>query len=258
MSVADEILRIQQAKEDLKTAIEAKGVTVPAATTIDGYAALVDQIQQGGGTLPYDAGIAYLESTGTQYIDTGIKPSGISNIRVVTSVECSNANRRVILGSFSTANAGDKGLSIEIQKDSTNNKLRLYTINNTSAVNFMDTHSLTLNKPINIDITLNCASNTWSGTLSNNNSSYNISASASSGMDTQLRNFRLYLDHRASTSVIAYPLKMYFLKIYIDNQMVRHFIPVRVGTTGEMYDKVSQTLFGNLGTGSFVLGPDVT
>ena len=47
-------------------------------------------------------------------------------------------------------------------------------------------------------------------------------------------------------------------KIYIDNQMVRHFIPVRVGTTGQMYDKVSQTLFGNLGTGSFTLGPDVT
>lgn len=36
------------------------------------------------------------------------------------------------------------------------------------------------------------------------------------------------------------------------------FIPVRVGTTGYMYDKVSKQLFGNSGTGSFVLGPDVT
>lgn len=45
MSVATQITRIQGAKADLKTSIEAKGVTVPSATLISGYAALVDQIQ---------------------------------------------------------------------------------------------------------------------------------------------------------------------------------------------------------------------
>lgn len=34
-------------------------------------------------------------------------------------------------------------------------------------------------------------------------------------------------------------------------------IPVRVGNTGYMYDKVSGKLFGNDGTGEFILGPDV-
>lgn len=48
MSVATELTRIQGAKADLKTAIEAKGVTVPSATLISGYSALVDQIQTGG------------------------------------------------------------------------------------------------------------------------------------------------------------------------------------------------------------------
>lgn len=48
MSVATQITRIQGAKADLKTAIEAKGVTVPSATLISGYAALVDQISGGG------------------------------------------------------------------------------------------------------------------------------------------------------------------------------------------------------------------
>ena len=33
-------------------------------------------------------------------------------------------------------------------------------------------------------------------------------------------------------------------------------IPVRVGQVGYMYDKVSKKLFGNNGTGSFILGPD--
>lgn len=49
MSIATEISRLQTAKGDLKTSIEAKGVTVPDATKIDGYAALVDQIQTGSG-----------------------------------------------------------------------------------------------------------------------------------------------------------------------------------------------------------------
>ena len=49
MSIATEITRIQGAKADLKTAIEAKGVTVPSETLISGYAALVDQISGGGG-----------------------------------------------------------------------------------------------------------------------------------------------------------------------------------------------------------------
>ena len=34
-------------------------------------------------------------------------------------------------------------------------------------------------------------------------------------------------------------------------------IPVRVGSVGYMYDKVSGRLFGNAGTGDFVLGPDI-
>lgn len=48
MSIATEITRIQGAKASLKTSIEAKGVSVPSATKIDGYSALVDSIQQGG------------------------------------------------------------------------------------------------------------------------------------------------------------------------------------------------------------------
>lgn len=48
MSVASEITRLQNAKADLKTAIEGKGVTVPSNTKLDGYADLVDSISGGG------------------------------------------------------------------------------------------------------------------------------------------------------------------------------------------------------------------
>ena len=47
MSIATEITRLQNAKSDLATAITNKGVTVPASTTLDGYASLVTAIPTG-------------------------------------------------------------------------------------------------------------------------------------------------------------------------------------------------------------------
>ena len=49
MSIQSEIDRINQAKTDLATAIESKGVTVPPNTTINVYPGLVQQIEQGAG-----------------------------------------------------------------------------------------------------------------------------------------------------------------------------------------------------------------
>lgn len=47
MSVADQITRLNTAKADIKTAIEAKGVTVPSTAKIDVYDDYIAQIQQG-------------------------------------------------------------------------------------------------------------------------------------------------------------------------------------------------------------------
>lgn len=46
-------------------------------------------------------------------------------------------------------------------------------------------------------------------------------------------------------------------QIWDGTTLVRDFVPCRIGTTGYLYDRVSQTLFSNIGTGDFVLGPDV-
>jgi len=50
MSIATEISRLQSAKASIKSAIEGKGVTVPSATLLDGYAALISSIPTGGST----------------------------------------------------------------------------------------------------------------------------------------------------------------------------------------------------------------
>lgn len=49
MSVQSEITRLQNAKATIKAAIEGKGVTVPDGTLLDGMAALIENIEAGGG-----------------------------------------------------------------------------------------------------------------------------------------------------------------------------------------------------------------
>ena len=65
MSIATEITRLQNAKSALATSMVNKGVTVPAATKLDGYAALVDSIQTGGGGDDSDDTVFYFDYDGT-------------------------------------------------------------------------------------------------------------------------------------------------------------------------------------------------
>lgn len=51
---------------------------------------------------------------------------------------------------------------------------------------------------------------------------------------------------------------IYYFKIYNGETLVRDYIPVRKGSVGYMYDRVSGEFFGNVGTGNFILGNDKT
>ena len=63
MSISNEILRIQTAKENLKSSIQRKEVTVPSATKIDGYPPLVDSI--GGGEEDPEDAVRFFDYDGT-------------------------------------------------------------------------------------------------------------------------------------------------------------------------------------------------
>lgn len=80
MSIASEISRLQTAKSDIKTAIEAKGVTVPSSATIDTYDDYVSQISGGGG-----GGTIPSAFTSWEYDDWG-KPTSIVFKNGVTSI----------------------------------------------------------------------------------------------------------------------------------------------------------------------------
>lgn len=128
MSIATEISRLQTAKTNLKTSIENKGVDVPANTKLDGYSALVDAIQTGGGTpVLQSKTVSPTESAQTVTADTGysglssVKVNAISSTYVGTGVTRKGAatitpgttNKTIASGTYLTGNqtiAGDADL----------------------------------------------------------------------------------------------------------------------------------------------------
>jgi len=196
----------------------------------------------GGGTpvLPYDAEVEYLQSSGTQYIDTGIKPT--TNTRVV--LECSNLlqsgdTENETFGYCATVNGSRVRFHMVAVAHWMNNKFHygcgsgiLYTTTADKAKHIFELSG--------------------DGSVIQDGVNYSIGSSITSISQT-MPLFARILDgeYQYTTGV-----RVHSLKCYEDGVLILDFIPVRVGQVGYMYDKVSGQLFGNSGTGSFILGND--
>ena len=179
--------------------------------------------------LPYDAEVEYLESTGTQWIDTGYVLSASDRVVVQAYFQSDdNFGARALLGVD-------------------NPKLWITTgtcrFNDENTVSIKNLRKLGAWNSISIDkdyCTCNGTTVPMSeGTFQNNSLSlWLFGANGSTATKTNGR--------------------ISWCKIYHSGVLVCDFISVRVGSVGYMYDSVSGHLFGNQGTGEFVIGPDKT
>lgn len=237
MSISDEILRLQTAKSDLATSITNKGVTVPANATLDDYAALVDSIQTGGTpVLPYDAEIEYLQSSGTQYIDINIFGNGLLEYEI--KYLWTSGDYKYVLG----AQESDSVNRFSLMTGTWSNR-RIYYNNGGSSnekyytITAAEQAAPIISRKVYYDIFLNTARKGYFSAVT-----YTTPVTIS-----------VFAKHQGTTYGYGFVGRLYYLKIgNLD------LIPVRVGQVGYMYDKVSGELFGNSGTGSFTLGPDVS
>jgi len=106
-------------------------------------------------------------------------------------------------------------------------------------------------------------------TLDLKNQTYNITnesgtsllslSNIARGVAINTQDMVIYAWRRANTGAIGYSHsdKVYSYKLYDNDILVRDFIPVRIGNIGYMFDKVTGKMFGNSGTGNFILGPDI-
>jgi hypothetical protein len=195
----------------------------------------------GGKRKPYDAEIEYLESTGTQYIDLGIIISPDVDFEFTGSI-VSDMNNGCIFGetnAFSWGN-GNSGYSL-----CTTSGGKVY-------IRYGDTTSTI------IGLTTIGTGNTFTASLSGTSFQINGQSVATvarissfAGIVSSMSVFRRnYITGSLST----------FSSVRINNLKFGNlfdFIPVRKGNIGYMYDRVSGQLFGNQGTGEFVLGDDI-
>jgi hypothetical protein len=185
-----------------------------------------------GKRLPYDAEVEYLQSSGTQYIASGITPNQDSTVEIT----CRNLGTVGMAFFGARESASAKGFTLQRYA---NGKLGAQ-FNGAIAQPTDDDgewHVLKLAKrELYIDDVLKYTFNSLTFTCPV--SAY-IFANNNNGTVAGLGNMMI-----ASC------------RIWQNNTLVRDFIPVRVGTVGYLYDRVSGKLFGNAGTGDFVLGPD--
>ena len=187
----------------------------------------------GGKPLPYDAVVEYLESTGTQWIDTGIYPT--ATISVLFRVTASRTTSNFIFGSRPSASINSLSYAFLVEG---NNYFRADWIGESHEVrfSFSDEYSVTANQQ-----------------------TVTVNGVAKSVVAKQTNGLRFYLCSCNTNGTASLPMrgKIYYCQIFDGETLVRDFIPVRVGQVGYMYDRVSGQLFGNAGTGAFIIGNDV-
>lgn len=187
--------------------------------------------------LLYDAEIEYLKGTGTQYINTKIKTANDIDIRV--SVDFTDTISQKVCWYFGA------------EESSTKNSLASYCIINGYSYIF-NRNNYTQYQPEKTTSLIVQTGN--SGIFVNGQKLAN-----SSGSLTWFGDIFLFTTNRGGTPNLAetQTIKIKEMVILQGEVELMHLIPVRRGNIGYMYDKISKKLFGNVGSGNFILGPDI-
>ena len=190
---------------------------------------------------PYDAEIEYLEGTAGTFIDTEIPGQNTMKIDTVYSV--SGWTRYApIYGNY--VNEQTKCIRAILSSSDNNGG---YIFVGQQSANGVGAPGLGRKNADN-HIIASSTGITINGSSVNPPSSYNGNENST--------NIVIFANNASLSPSGDIGLRMKSFKMINNDIVLRDFIPVRVGNVGYMYDKVSGALFGNGGTGDFVLGPD--
>ena len=195
----------------------------------------------GGKPLPYLRRVAYLESHGTEWIDTGVNTKQTLKIRLAFETNSTVA--------YYVYGVRFKNSTITCASG-TSDLLYGYARWGESAYTPAVPFGL-------VDVIQDS-----SGVITNGRSfSYNYKQTV---IERSGYTMVLFAARNGPTTVVSNMVgKIYYCAIWDDDVLVRDFIPVRFTndrgeTEGAMYDRVSGQIFGNQGTGAFIIGPDKT
>lgn len=178
--------------------------------------------------LPYDAEVEYIQGNGSAWIDAQYTTTSNSIITIVVQLSSLGTQDRIVgnsTGYFEIYLNGSKRWAyasngtVVSSGVSANTSKHTLKINNVAKKGYWDNSSKTIQQ--------NAA--TYYGST--------------------------YLFSRAGS--MSCSGNIFSATIYNGTTLVRDYIPVRVGTVGCLYDKVSKTLFYSSGSSDFAAGPDI-
>ena len=193
--------------------------------------------------------VEYIESTGTQYIDTGVAPTNKTNIKLDIEFISGKSDKWIPLIAERTRLTNSYQAMFGIWINSSTKEIALnYADIDTAGITGTNgsgrhVYSNTKNK-FYLDNTLIKTLSTSSFT-----STLNLYVFALNGLNDGSTN----IETRNCTA------KLYELKIYDDNILIRDFVPCYRKSDNEigMYDLVSNQFYTNAGTGVFLMGTEV-
>ena len=200
-----------------------------------------------GGSKPYDYEVEYLESDGYAYINTGYIPTFQTklDIKFMPMSSQGTSYNVYIMGSRIPYGWPDKAFSL-LFPAATDSKLVFLARSTNGSVGLS---SSVLDKVHTVVM----AHNDNIGYI--DGSQYNVGyGSDTTPYTIQIRLFRDNPNNDSPTALTA-KVRIYYVKLYENNVLSFEAIPVVKNGVGYMYDTVSGRLFGNDGTGSFIIGP---
>ena len=190
--------------------------------------------------------IEYLESTGTQWIDTEIIPmsSTIWNLDFAfTTVDVNNgcgcAARQNTGGGMTIRQRANGATMLYRKSDSISNR-------DTTIASNTSRHTMQM-QASHAGIYLDGA---WRDTT------YGTAAWLTTGNTVTLKLFGFYEKIGTIDAIFLSHMRIYSSSMSNENGHVFDLVPFRVGNVGYLFDKVTKKLFKNQGTGAFILGPD--
>ena len=227
--------RVTVAMDILKAKMESYGYTVPNYKKIElPYPSTGGKVHLPDGYLE----LSYIESTGTQYIDTGFSATS-TNIRVVCDWQYTKApSDDSIFGS----QAGGAYSVVPYAYSST---ILAYYVGKTGALN---KSTVAANARYLLDLTANA------GTLTTTLNGSTATATYTQPFESAYSIY-VFANNSSGSAMQKTNAKLYSMQIYDNGTLVRNYVPCinPFGDVG-LFDVVSQQFYGNSGTGAFVAG----
>ena len=184
--------------------------------------------------------VEYLESTGTQYIDTNFIPNQDTRIKVkIMTKDISGMANKTVFGSRVSANS--KHYSVTMGNGSQNSWWTGYGTSNigTNSYALRDTlYEIEKNKNVTI----------LNGSVLATNESQTFTCSS---------NLYLFCMNQSGPTFYS-NIELYYCKIWENGVLVRNMIPCKnPSNVVGMYDTVNKVFYTNAGTGTFTAGAEI-